>query len=203
MTHKSKSMNTALANLIEQHTETRLEQVKRSLHSASSALARAADTLLDSIMHGQRILLCPRRETLALAELAAALLLRGMLQPRPSLPAILLHPLPDERASYPQHLNSLAAPGDVLWIFAQHTGGESTQAEALHELSQLINNAHELGMKLIILTAPLPHVLSKLLNEQDVLIQLATPTPATLLESSVGAVHALCDALDHRLLGLI
>lgn len=192
-------MNTALANLIEQHTETRLEQVQRSLHSASGALARATDTLLDSIMHGQRILLCPHSETLALAELAATNLLRGMLQPRPSLPAIVLHPLPDERASYPQHLNSLAAPGDVLWVFAQPSQRDMPQ----DELSQLINNAHELGMKLIILSAPLPHALSELLDEQDVLIQLATPTPATLLESSIGAVHALCDALDHRLLGLV
>ncbi|OYY73257.1 MAG: hypothetical protein B7Y40_10250 [Gammaproteobacteria bacterium 28-57-27] len=187
-------MNPALAQHIEESTETRLEHVRRSLHSTSYMLARAADTLLDSMMQGQRVALCARSKTLFLAQVASALLQRGMVQPRPSLPAMLLAPLPDERTHYPQHFGSLVSPGDVLWVFAlsEHD-----------ELSSLIDSAHELGMKLIILSAPLPNTLSQQLSENDVLIQLSAPTPASLLESALSAVHAVCDALDQRLLGLI
>ena len=187
-------MNPALAQHIEESTEARLEHIRRSLHSTSYMLARAADTLLDSMMQGQRVALCARHETLFLAQVASGLLQRGMVQARPSLPAMLLAPLPDERTHYPQHFGSLVSPGDVLWIFALNEHDE---------LSTLIDSAHELGMKLIILTAPLPNTLSQQLSENDVLIQLAAPNPASLLESELSAVHAVCDALDHRLLGLI
>ena len=187
-------MNPALAQHIEESTETRLEHIRRSLHSTSYMLARASDSLLESMMQGQRVALCARHETLFLAQEASSLLQRGMVQPRPSLPAMLLAPLPDERTHYPQHFGSLVAPGDVLWIFAlsEHS-----------EISSLIDNAHDLGVKLIILSAPLPEALSQKLSEHDVLIQLSAPTPASLLESALSAVHAVCDALDHRLLGLI
>ena len=91
-------MNPALAQHIEESTEARLEHVRRSLHSTSYMLARAADTLLDSMMQGQRVALCARHETLFLAQVASGLLQRGMVQPRPSLPAMLLSPLPDVRS---------------------------------------------------------------------------------------------------------
>ncbi|HES75798.1 MAG TPA: hypothetical protein ENO09_02180 [bacterium] len=187
-------MNPALAQHIEESTEIRLEHIQRSLHSTSYMLARAADNLLDCMMQGQRVALCARHETLFFAQVASGLLQRGMVQPRPSLPAMLLAPLPDERTYYPQHFGSLVSPGDILWIFAlsEHD-----------ELNTLIDNAHDLGMKLIILSAPLPNELSQQLLESDVLIQLAAPTPASLLESALSAVHAVCDALDRRLLGMI
>ena len=187
-------MNSVLAQHIEESTETRLEQVRRSLHSTSYMLAQAADTLLASIMQGQRVALCARNETLFLAQVASTLLQRGMVQPRPCLPAMLLAPLPDERTHYPQHFGSLLSPGDVLWVFAL---GEHD------EIGDIINNAHDLGIKLIILGAPLPNALSTQLGEDDVLIQLSAPSPASLLEGALSAVHAVCDALDHRLLGLI
>lgn len=187
-------MNPAFAQHIEESTETRLEHIRRSLHSTSYMLARAADTLFESIMQGHRVALCACHETLFLGQVASGLLQRGMVQPRPSLPAMLLAPLPDERTHYPQHFGSLVSPGDVLWIFALNEHDE---------LSALIDSAHESGMKLIILTAPLANTLSQQLNENDVLIQLSAPNPASLLESELSAVHAVCDALDHRLLGLI
>ena len=187
-------MNQALAQHIEESTEARLEHIRRSLHSTSYMLARAADTLLDSIMQGQRVLLCARRETLFSAQTACALLQRGMVQPRPALPVVLLAPLPDEQTHYPRHFSSLAGTGDVLWIFAQHDH---------EELSSLIDMAHELGLKLIVFATPLSPNLSQLFEENDVLIQLAAPNPASLLESSLSAVHAVCDALDHRLLGMV
>ena len=187
-------MNKALAQHIEDTTETRLEHIRRSLLSSSAMLSRATDTLLESLMHGQRIILCARRETLFIAQTACGLLQRGMLQARPALPVMLSAPLPDEKTHYSPFIGSLASPGDVLWVFA-HAGHE--------ELSVLMDTAHELGLKLILLTTPLPQVMSAQLSEQDVLIQLAAPCPASVLESALGAVHAVCDALDHRLLGML
>ncbi|MEW5839323.1 MAG: hypothetical protein AB1717_10915 [Pseudomonadota bacterium] len=187
-------MNQILARHIEDHTEERLEQIRRSLHSSSAMLARAADTLLESIMQGQRVLLLARRETLFTAQIASGLLQRGMLQTRPALPALLCAPLPDDSSHYPAHVSSLANPGDVLWVFAQYDH---------EELSALIDSAHELGLKLILLATPLPQTLNRQLEESDVLIQLAAPTQASLNECALSAVHAICDALDHRLLGMI
>lgn len=187
-------MNQILARHIEDRTEERLDLIRRSLHSSSVVLARAADTLLESIMQGQRVLLLARRETLFSAQIASGLLQRGMVQPRPALPSILFAPLPDEAAHYPPHVSSLANPGDVLWVFAQHDH---------EELSALIDNAHELGLKLILLATPLPQTLNQQLGENAVLIQLAAPTQASLHECALSAVHAICDALDHRLLGMI
>ncbi len=187
-------MNQALAQHIEDRTEERLEHIRRSLHSSSTMLARAADTLLDSIMQGHRIVLCARRETLFSAQIACGLLQRGMVQPRPALPAILCAPLPDDATHFPAHFSSLVSAGDVLWIFAQHDHAE---------LSGMIDTAHELELRLILLSTLLPHALKQQLDENDVLIQLAAPNPHSLIECALSAVHAIGDALDHRLLGMI
>lgn len=184
----------ALASHIEDATDARLDQVRRSLHSSSAMLAQATDQLLDCILQGHRILLFPRRDTQFLAQIACALLHRGMLEERPPLPALLIAPLPDDSGLYSAQLPSLAQPGDVVWVFALHDA---------EQLSHLIDQAHEHSTKLILLAPPLPPHLKNQLGEDDIVIQLAASDPASLVESGLGAVHAVCDALDQRLLGLI
>lgn len=174
-------------------TEARLQHVRTALEAAAPDLATAAESLLATCLQGHRVYLCPQPETLALAERAAALLLRGMIQPRPGLPVILLHPLPGERPGCAQQIGCLALPGDAMFAFH----GARTDG-----LEGLIDTVRLLDMRLILLGGPVSEGVASRLREDDLVIQLVTPCPASLHEAGLAAVHALCDTLDRRLLGL-
>lgn len=182
-----------LAHLLLQHAEARLLHVRAALEAAAPALARAAEDLLATCLAGQRVFLCAQPETHPLAERTASLLLSGMLQPRPGLPVILLCPLPGEGPGCASQIGSLAAPGDALLAF----GGARPEG-----LEALIDTARQHEMRLILLGGPLPEGMTGRLGEDDLVIRLDTPCPASLHEAGLAAVHALCDALDQRLLGL-
>ncbi|MEW6445416.1 MAG: hypothetical protein ACOZAQ_06575 [Pseudomonadota bacterium] len=182
-----------LTTLILRQTETRQRQVATTLASVTELLAQAAERLLEACLNGQRIFLCPLPGAQPLAERATSLLLRGMIQPRPGLPVILLHPLAGEDSGCAPRLASLAAPGDILLLF---NCGRQDDAEPT------IGAGQALDMRLIMLGAPLPPGLVDRWHPEDLLIALDTPCPATMHEAALAAVHALCNALDHRLLGL-
>ncbi|MGB9670004.1 MAG: hypothetical protein ACP5OY_01175 [Halothiobacillaceae bacterium] len=184
---------TELSLLLLQHAEARLHHVRTALEAAAPDLAAAAESLLATCLAGHRVYLCPLPKTQALAARAASLLLRGMVQPRPGLPVVLLHPLPDEDAGCMQQIGSLAAPGDALLVFS----GVRTDG-----LEGLIDTARLHDMRLILLGGPMSEGVASRLREDDLVIRLDTPCPASLHEAGLAAVHALCDALDHRLLGL-
>lgn len=189
----SHAEGTELSRMLHHHAETRLQHVRTALEAAAPALAIAAESLLATCLQGHRVYLCPLPETQALAERAASLLLRGMVQPRPGLPVVLLHPLPDEGAGCMQQIGSLAAPGDALLAF------NGVRADGL---KALIDTARLHDMRLILLGGPVPEGVASHLQENDLVIRLDTPCQASLHEAALAAVHALCDALDHRLLGL-
>ncbi|MGK0673075.1 MAG: hypothetical protein ABWU16_00220 [Halothiobacillaceae bacterium] len=175
------------------HAESRLQHVRAALKTAAPILAMAVESLLATCLAGQRVYLCPQPETQSLAERAASLLLRGMIQPRPGLPVVLLRPLPGEEIGCTQQIGSLATPGDTLLAF----NGPRTDG-----LEVLIDTVHLHDMRLILLGGPMSEGVTSRLREDDLVIQLDTPCPASLQEAALAAVHALCDALDHRLLGL-
>ncbi len=189
----SHAEGTELSLLLLQHAEVRLQHVRTALEAAAPDLATAAESLLATCLQGHRVYLCPQPETQVLAERVADLLLRGMIQPRPGLPVILLHPLPGERPGCVQQIGSLAAPGDALLAFS----GVRTDG-----LEGLIDTARLHDMRLILLGGPVSEGVASRLREDDLVIRLDTPCPASLHEAGLAAVHALCDALDHRLLGL-
>ncbi|MDM7322996.1 MAG: hypothetical protein P3W87_006975 [Gammaproteobacteria bacterium] len=189
----SHAEETELSRMLYHHAETRLQYVRTALEAAAPALAIAAESLLATCLAGQRVYLCPQPGTEALAEHTASLLLRGMVQPRPGLPVVLLRPLPEEGAVCMQQIGSLAAPGDTLLAF----NGPRTDG-----LKGLIDTARLHDMRLILLGGPVSKEVASHLQENDLVIQLDTPCPTSLHEAALAAVHTLCDALDHRLLGL-
>jgi D-sedoheptulose 7-phosphate isomerase len=193
MSAPSHAEGTELPLLLIQHAEARLQHVRAALEAAAPDLAAAAESLLATCLQGQRVYLCPQTETQALAERAASLMLRGMIQPRPGLPVILLRPLPGEGPGCVQQIGSLAAPGDALLAF----GGVRMDG-----LEALIDTAHLHDMRLILLGGPVSEGVASRLREDDLVIRLDTPCPASQHEAGLAAVHALCDALDQRLLGL-
>lgn len=183
----------ALPRLLLQQAAQRLAQVQAALEAAAPALGAAVERLLTTCLAGQRVFLCPLPGAQALAERAASLLWRGMVQPRPGLPVILLQPLVDDGAQPLPQIASLAAPGDALWLLAD---------TSLDALPVLVETARQHELRLILLGGPPLEGMAGLLRPEDVVISLATPCPASLQEAALVAVHALCDALDHRLLGL-
>lgn len=191
--HEDHSFMTDLPDLLLQHAMTRLQHLRTALEAAAPSIATAAESLLATCLQGHRVFLCPQPETQALAEQTASLLLNGMVQPRPGLPVILLHPLPGEGPGCLQQIGSLAAPGDALLALS---------CGRPEGLESLIDTAHQYGMRLILLGSPVPESVLSHLMEEDRVIRLDTPCPASQREASLAAVHALCEALDHRLLGL-
>ncbi len=182
-----------LSDLIRRLSDDRLHHVRQLIESAAPTMAEAVELLLGTCLEGHKVFLCPQRETEALAEQLATMLLRGVVQPRPGLPVVLLHTLPGEGPVCALQIGSLASPGDLLLAL---TGGRQKGLEALIECARANN------MRLMLLGAPLPDSLTSLLTPDDRTIFFDSPNPATLHEASLAAVHALCEALDHRLLGL-
>lgn len=183
-----------LSDLILHLSSERLARALSQLDAAAPRLAEAAELLLDSCLHGHRVYLCPQRDTLPLAEQMAGLLLRGTVQPRPGLPVVLLPPLPGDAPSCGLQIGSLASPGDVLLAL----GGDRHKG-----LEALVESAHQHGMRLILVGANLPESLAGQLGPEDLVIQFDAACPNTLRETLQASMHALCEALDHRLLGLI
>lgn len=171
----------------------RLEQVQTALKTAAPSLGTAVERLLATCLAGQRVLLCPLPGAESLAERAASLLWRGMLQPRPGLPVILLQPPRGDDLQPLPPIASLAVPGDILWVLAD------THLEAL---DQVLETARHYELRLILLGNPQLEKTASRLRGEDLVIPLFTSCPASLKEALLAAVHALCDALDHRLLGL-
>lgn len=182
-----------LSDLIRRLSSERLERVRAHIELAAPKLAEAAELLLNTCLNGHRVYLCPQRETQSLADQVAGLLLRGVVMPRPGLPVVLLHPLPGEGPSCGIQIGSLASPGDTLLALS---GGRQKGLEAL------IDCARQHDMRLILLGAALPESMTSLLMPDDLVISFDISCPTTLHESTLAATHALCEALDHRLLGL-
>ncbi|GEM_PF-2453996 len=182
-----------LSDLILRLSNERLERVRAHLELAAPRLAEAAELLLSTCLNGHRVYLCPQRETQSLAEQIAGLLLRGVVMPRPGLPVVLLHPLPGEGPSCGIQIGSLASPGDTLLALS---GGRQKG------LDVLIERARQHDMRLILMGTALADSMMSQLQDDDLVISFDTSCPTTLHETSLAAAHALCEALDHRLLGM-
>ncbi len=187
-------METEPTRLLLAQVDVRLQRVRTALERAAPALAAGAERLLATCLQGLRIYLCAQPDMQALAERAAHLLLHGMTQPRPGLPVILLHPLAGEGRGCRQQLASLAAPGDALLLFCGGDGSGEVCAP-------LIEEARRHDMQLILLGGGPLQGAGHGLGEEDILIALNAPCTASRQEACLGAVHALCEALEQRLLG--
>jgi len=182
-----------LSDLIRHRSGERLARLMSALDVLAPQLAEAAERILETCLQGHRVYLCPQRDTLPLAEQMTGLLLRGALQPRPGLPVILLPPLFGDTPACGLQISGLASPGDLLFAL----GGERHKG-----LETLVECAHEQGVHIVLFGANLPeHVIGQL-RDDDLLIGYDATCPLTLRQTQMASVHALCEALDHRLLGL-
>lgn len=149
-------------------------------------LAEAASALYGAITGGGKIMVAGTGPAASLARLMATRLVSGFERERPPLAALAV----PEGEVPARHVQALGHPGDALLVFE---GGDVAAARAAVEA------AHDKEMTVVLLSAgPL---LRDELAETDVPIAIPHERMARVLELQLLALHCLCDAIDHQLMG--
>jgi len=164
------------------------ESADLQYHAAESLtrpLAEAAAAVLSTLTNGGKVMLAGHGAGAALAVYVAQLFVTRFERERPPLAAVAL-----ESAAASQ-LRALGLPGDVLVLIDD---GESDCAPA-------IRAAQDKDMTLVVLAGRGNAAVSEWLAETDVLITLPADRAARVVELQLLVLHALCDAVDHQLLG--
>jgi len=151
-------------------------------------LAEAAAALISTLTNGGKVMLAGYGAGAALAAYVAQLFVTRFERERPPLAALALAALAPAAAS---QLRALGLPGDVLLLIDD---GETDCAPA-------IRAAQDKDMTLVVLAGRGNAAVSEWLAETDVLITLPADRAARVVELQLLVLHALCDAVDHQLLG--
>lgn len=177
-----------------------VEALRDAADSLAEPIARAAELMVDSLMHEGRILACGQAGSHDSARLCAALLCHQYQQARPGLAALALDgcnaALGDDVPGdehFARQIETLGHAGDVLLAISQ-SGNAAAVLAALHA-------AHEKGMRLVLLAGGDGGLLGEALNEDDVVICTPAESAALTRELHLRAIHSLCDGIDYLLLG--
>lgn len=166
-------------------------------------IVRAAEVMVESLMLGNKILACGNGGSAADAQHFSAEMLNRFEQERPGLPALALTTDSSTLTSiandyqfievFAKQIRALGRPGDVL--LAISTSGESPNVvQALHA-------AHDRDMRIVALTGRAGGRMAELLRDTDVEVRVPSSSTARIQEVHIMILHALCDLIDHKLLG--
>ncbi len=167
-------------------------------------IEKAADCLVQTLLHEGKILVCGNGPSSALAQLFSAALIDRYERERPSLPAIWLG---SNMASYtamvtPAHHNevyakpirALGQEGDTLVIIS--TSGNASN------LIQALTTAHERGINVVALTGRDGGDLASLLDTHDIELRANIDSRGRIHEIHLLTLYCLCDLIDHNLFGM-
>lgn len=207
--HRAAHHRPMLEPRIQQHFFESADLGYQAAESIARPLADAAQSIVDCLTSGGRLLVHGRGVSHAPASLFGAALSGRFERDRPGLAAFVLATdalvlstaVAGAEAQDPavQQLRALAAPGDVLVAFA-HLASDALMAA-------LVEVAHEREMSAIVITGRDPATLAAthpgaaVLAETDVRISIPHDRAARVCELQLVALHALCDAVDLQLLG--
>ncbi|MGP1424687.1 MAG: SIS domain-containing protein [Ottowia sp.] len=175
--------------------------------SLSAPIAAAAQTALECVTNGGKVLTCGSAAAAALAQYAAALLMGGLARERPALPALALGAEAATFAALAQRsegvgalaaqVHALGQPGDALMIFAHPASSDHAS------LALAVQAAHEREMPVIAMTGEgeAADALGSLLLAADTHIAIAHAHAASVLHAQQLALHCICESLDALLLG--
>lgn len=168
------------------------------LYQSSERLAQqlhyAAQAILHAITTGGRVLCAGEGEGAWLAQQAADLLMVGTGRERPPLAAhALVPPTHKGQPTLAQQVRALGHPGDV-WLAFSLERDEAGLKEACEAAS-------EQEMTLVAFTGEAASVLGPMLRDTDVWVPLPGTQAPTLFSIGWLALHSLCNAVDHQLLG--
>jgi D-sedoheptulose 7-phosphate isomerase len=179
-------------------------QLKRDAADAlAPVIARAAELLTECLLADGKLLACGNGGSAADAQHFAAEMVGRFERERPELPAIslatdtsILTAVANDYAFeqiFAKQVRALGARGDVL--LAISTSGNSANVIAA------IEAARERDMRVVALTGKDGGRIGRMLGDADVNICVPHDRTARIQEVHLLAVHCLCDAIDHALLG--
>lgn len=167
-------------------------------------IVRAAEVMVESLMQGNKILACGNGGSAADAQHFSAEMLNRFEQERPGLPALALTTDSSTLTSiandyqygevFAKQVRALGRPGDVL--LAISTSGDSAN------VIQALLAAHDRDMRVVALTGRIGGRMAELVRDNDVEIRVPSISTARVQEVHIMILHALCDLIDHKLLGV-
>ncbi len=165
------------------------------------AISRAAMTLVQSLLNGNKILCCGNGTSAANAQHFAASMINRFETERPSLPAIALNAdnvvltaISNDRLHdevYAKQVRALGHTGDVL--LAISTRGNS------RDIVKAVEAAVTRDMTIVALTGYDGGELAGLLGQQDVEIRIPSHRSSRIQEMHMLTVNCLCDLIDNTL----
>ncbi len=166
-------------------------------------VARAADTIVQALLNGHKILCCGNGGSASEAARFAANMLHRFERERPSLPAIALNTdhttmtaIANEAAFqdvFAKPIRALGQAGDIL--LAISTSGNSRNVIAAMEAA--LNR----DMIIVALTGRDGGNMAGLLGPNDVEIRVPSNSTARIQECNLLVLNCLCDCIDRSLFG--
>ena len=170
----------------------------------SPTIEQAAQTIVQSLTQGGKVLVCGNGSSAADAQRFAATMINRFEQERPGLAAIalttdtcILTSIANDYAYeqvFARQVKALGLPGDVL--LAITTSGNSPS------VLEAVAAAHTRGMSVIALTGHNGGRLAEQIREGDVHLCVPAESSARIQEIHLLTIHCLCDAVDSVLLGV-
>ena len=167
-------------------------------------IVRAAELMVESLLCERKILVCGNGGSAADAQHFSAEMLNRFEVERPGLPAIALTTDTSTLTSiandyqfieiFSKQVRALGQPGDVL--LAISTSGDS------QNVVHAIDAAHDRDLRIVALTGRAGGKMAELIRDTDVEIRVPSWSTARIQEVHIMILHALCDLIDHRLLGV-
>jgi D-sedoheptulose 7-phosphate isomerase len=188
---------------IRQHFEDSAKLKRDAAEDLAPLIARAAEVVTACLLADGKVLACGNGGSASDAQHFAAELVGRFERERPELPALslatdtsLLTAVANDYSFeqvFAKQVRALGARGDVL--LAISTSGNSANVIAA------IESAHEREMSVVALTGKGGGTIGRLLRPTDVHLCVPHERTARIQEVHLLAIHCLCDAIDHTLLG--
>lgn len=182
------------------------ESAELKIHAASllaDPISQAVELMFTALSNGNKILACGNGGSAADCQHFAAELVGRFERERLPLPALalttdtsILTAVGNDysfNAIFSRQVRALGQPGDVL--LAISTSGNSAN------VLEAIEAAHEREMVVIGLSGRNGGKMATALRETDVHIIVPHERTARIQEVHILALHCICDAVDHQLLG--
>ncbi len=192
-----------LQQRISDYFEESIDCQRQSIDTLTPLIGRASELLVESLLHGGRVLCCGAGAPSALAQYTATLLIHRYRRERPGLPAITLpHDIGTLTAVACEHgyhdlfahsLRTLGHEDDVLLAIA---GGDSCGA-----LPEAVRAAHDKNMAVIALTAEDDNDIASLLELSDIEVRVPIKSSRRSQEIHLAVIHCLCDLVDVQIFG--
>lgn len=193
----------SLTTRIGQHFDDSAQLKQQSKKVLTQPIADAAQTMVTCLMNDGKILICGNGGSAADAQHFAAELVNRFEIERPGLAAVALTTDSsvltsiandyDYNQIFSKQVRALGLDGDVL-IAISTSGNSPSVVDAIHA-------AHERNMAVVALTGRDGGVMASILGPSDLHLCVPAQNTARIQEVHLLALHCLCDAIDHLLLG--